>query len=86
MDSTKLSLQDRIDKLAIAYVQSHFDVKEMSVEDFVKEVANAQYAIVDYWLYLSIGLFVSLVLALSETCLYTNRKPSCGRFLLLGQL
>ena len=48
MDSIKLSMQDRIDKIAIAYVQSHFDVKSMSVEDFVKEIANAQYAIASY--------------------------------------
>lgn len=48
MDTIKQSMQDRIDSLAIAYVQSHFDVKSMSVIDFVKEVANAQYAIADY--------------------------------------
>lgn len=48
MNSVKKSMQDRIDSLAIAYVQSHFDVKSMSVTDFVKEVANAQYAIADY--------------------------------------
>lgn len=48
MDTIKSSLQDRIDALAIAYVQSHFDVKSMSVTDFVKEVASAQYAIVEY--------------------------------------
>ena len=48
MDTVKQSMQDRIDKLAIAYVQSHFDVKSMSVIDFVKEVNTAEYAIVDY--------------------------------------
>lgn len=48
MDTVKQSLQDRIDRIAIAYVQSHFDVKSMSVTDFVKEIANAQYAIADY--------------------------------------
>lgn len=48
MDKTQLSMQDRIDKLAIAYVQSHFDVSTMSVTEFVQEVANTQYAIADY--------------------------------------
>lgn len=48
METLQQSMQDRIDQLAIAYVQSHFDVKSMSVVDFVKEVANAQYAIADY--------------------------------------
>lgn len=48
MDTVKQSIQDRIDNLAIAYVQNHFDVKAMSVTDFLKEVANAQYAIADY--------------------------------------
>lgn len=48
MDTVKQSMQDRIDKLAVAYVQSHFDVKSMSVVDFVKEVTNAQYSIVEY--------------------------------------
>jgi len=48
MNTVKQSMQDRIDKLAIAYVQSHFDVKEMPVVDFVKEVNNAQNAIVAY--------------------------------------
>lgn len=48
METVKQSMQDRIDQLAIAYVQSHFDVKSMSATDFVKEVANAQYAIADY--------------------------------------
>ncbi|MCB5875872.1 hypothetical protein LIR51_13705 [Blautia producta] len=48
MDTVKQSLQDRIDRIAIAYVQSHFDVKSMSVTDFVKEITNAQYAIADY--------------------------------------
>lgn len=48
MDTIKLSMQDRIDSMAIAYVQSHFDVKSMSVTDFVKEVSAAQYAITEY--------------------------------------
>lgn len=48
MDTVKSSMQDRIDSFAIAYVQSHFDVKSMSVTDFMKEVTNAQYAIADY--------------------------------------
>ncbi len=48
MDTVKLSLQDRIDRIAIAYVQSHFDVKNMSATEFIKEVANAQYAVADY--------------------------------------
>lgn len=48
MDTVKKSMQDRIDNLAIAYVQSHFDVKSMSVVDFVKEVCDAQYAIAEY--------------------------------------
>ncbi len=49
MDTVKLSMQDRVDNLAVAYVQSHFDVKDMSPEEFVKEVASAQIKIAEYF-------------------------------------
>lgn len=48
MQAVQESIQERIDKLAIAYVQSHFDVKTMSVIEFVQEVTKAQYVIADY--------------------------------------
>jgi len=37
METTTLSLQDRIDRLAIAYIENHYDVKNMSVSDFMEK-------------------------------------------------
>ena len=48
MEKVVNSMQDRIDRLAIAYVQSHYDVKSMTVTDFVKAVADVQYEIAAY--------------------------------------
>lgn len=36
----KLSFQDRIERLAIAYIQSHYDVKSMTLEDFIHKVSE----------------------------------------------
>ena len=39
----KKSIDDRIDRLAISYITSHYDVSQMSVEEYFekfKEVSN----------------------------------------------
>ena len=36
----KLSFQDRIERLVIAYIQSHYDVKSMTLEDFIHKVSE----------------------------------------------
>lgn len=43
------SLQDRIDTLALMYVQNHFDVKSMSVNDFMEAFCETSNAIVTFF-------------------------------------
>ena len=43
METTvKLSIEDRIEFVAIAYVQSHYDVKNMTLLQFVEAVNTAE--------------------------------------------
>lgn len=43
METTiKLSIQDRIEQVAIAYVQSHYDVKSMSPVEFLQAVNQVE--------------------------------------------
>ena len=47
-EKVQLSFQDRVDRIAIAYVQSHYDVKSMSIPEFMEAFNKAGNEIIDF--------------------------------------
>lgn len=48
-DKTTDSLQNRIDNFTIAYVQAHYDVKNMSIQEYMDKIAEVSHAIFDWY-------------------------------------
>lgn len=47
-EKIQLSFQDRVDRIAIAYIQSHYDVRSMSVPEFMKVFNETANEIIDF--------------------------------------
>lgn len=49
MPTSVINIDDRISSVALAYVESHYDVKTLSVEEFYKAYCDAYNTLSTIW-------------------------------------